>query len=132
MSIRNSGFFALPLRIHSAILRPLMARPLRLEPAGALYHATSRGDGREDIFLSNEDRVVWLDTLAEVCKRFNWVCHAYCQMTNHYHVVIETPDVNPAKGMRQLNGVYTQRFNRRHQRVGHVLLHDSGPIGENL
>jgi putative transposase len=97
-----------------------MARPLRLELAGALYHVTSRGDGREDIFLSNEDRVAWLETLAEVCKRFNWVCHAYCQMTNHYHVVIETPDANLAKGMRQLNGVYTQRFNRRHQRVGHV------------
>ena len=97
-----------------------MARPVRLELAGALYHVTSRGDGREDIFLSNEDRVAWLETLAEVCKRFNWVCHAYCQMTNHYHVVIETPDANLAKGMRQLNGVYTQRFNRRHQRVGHV------------
>ena len=60
-----------------------MARPLRLELAGALYHITSRGDGREDIFLSDDDRVAWLDTLAQVCKRFNWVCHAYCQMTNH-------------------------------------------------
>jgi REP element-mobilizing transposase RayT len=97
-----------------------MARPLRLELAGALYHVTSRGDGREDIFLSDEDRAAWLDTFAEVCRRFNWVCHAYCQMTNHYHVVIETPDVNLAAGMRQLNGVYTQHFNRRHQRVGHV------------
>ncbi|MEK6593579.1 MAG: transposase [Pseudomonadota bacterium] len=97
-----------------------MARPLRLELAGALYHVTSRGDGREDIFLSDEDRVAWLETLAEVCKRFNWVCHAYCQMTNHYHLVIETPDANLSKGMRQLNGVYTQRFNRSHRRVGHV------------
>ena len=97
-----------------------MARPLRLELAGALYHVTSRGDGREDIFLSDEDRLAWLATLAEVCKRFNWVCHAYCQMTNHYHMVVETPDANLSKGMRQLNGVYTQRFNRSHQRVGHV------------
>ncbi len=97
-----------------------MARPLRLELAGALYHVTSRGDGREDIFLSDEDRIAWLETLAEVCKRFNWVCHAYCQMTNHYHMVIETPDANLSKGMRQLNGVYTQRFNRTHRRVGHV------------
>ena len=97
-----------------------MARPLRLELAGALYHVTSRGDGREDIFLSDDDRLVWLDTLAEVCKRFNWVCHAYCQMTNHYHLLIETPDANLSKGMRQLNGVYTQRFNRSHARVGHV------------
>ena len=97
-----------------------MARPLRLELAGALYHVTSRGDGREDIFLSDEDRMAWLETLAAVCKRFNWVCHAYCQMTNHYHMLIETADANLSKGMRQLNGVYTQRFNRSHQRVGHV------------
>ena len=97
-----------------------MARPLRLELAGALYHVTSRGDGRENIFLADEDRVAWLATLAEVCKRFHWVCHGYCQMTNHYHVVIETPDANLSKGMRQLNGVYTQRFNRTHGRVGHV------------
>jgi putative transposase len=97
-----------------------MARPLRLELAGALYHVTSRGDGREDIFLSDEDRRAWLETLAEVCKRCNWVCHAYCQMSNHYHLVIETPEANLSKGMRQLNGVYTQHFNRRHDRVGHV------------
>ena len=97
-----------------------MARPLRLELKGALYHVTSRGDGREDIFLSDQDRLAWLETLAHVCERFNWICHAYCQMTNHYHVVVETPDANLSKGMRQLNGVYTQRFNRSHQRVGHV------------
>lgn len=97
-----------------------MARPLRLELNGALYHVTSRGDGREDIFLTDQDRLAWLETLAQVCERFNWTCHAYCQMTNHYHVVIETPDANLSKGMRQLNGVYTQRFNRLHQRVGHV------------
>ena len=84
-----------------------MARPLRLELAGALYHVTSRGDGREDIYLSDDDRMAWLDTLAQVCDRFNWVCHAYCQMTNHYHLVVETPDANLSKGMRQLNGVYT-------------------------
>ena len=97
-----------------------MARPLRLELANAFYHVTSRGDGRENIYLSDDDRIAWLETLAQVCERFNWVCHAYCQMTNHYHLVIETPDANLSKGMRQLNGVYTQRFNRSHQRVGHV------------
>jgi putative transposase len=97
-----------------------MARPLRLELPGALYHVTSRGDGRDDIFLSDDDRLAWRETLAQVCKRFNWVCHAYCQMTNHYHLLIETPDANLSKGMRQLNGVYTQRFNRAHARVGHV------------
>jgi putative transposase len=97
-----------------------MARPLRLEFAGALYHVTSRGDGREDIYLSDEDRLVWLETFAAVCSRFNWVCHAYCLMSNHYHLMVETPDANLSIGMRQLNGVYTQRFNRSHRRVGHV------------
>jgi putative transposase len=97
-----------------------MARPLRLELAGAVYHVTSRGDGREDIFFCDEDRRAWLEVLAVVCMRCNWVCYAYCQMTNHYHLVIETPDANLSRGMRQLNGVYTQRVNRSHQRVGHV------------
>jgi len=97
-----------------------MARPLRLELAGGLYHVTSRGDGREDIYLSDSDRAVWLAALGQVCQRFNWVCHAWCQMNNHYHLLIETPEANLAKGMRQLNGVYTQRFNRLNGRVGHV------------
>jgi putative transposase len=97
-----------------------MARPLRLEFPSALYHVTSRGDGREDIYLSDVDRAAWLTVLGQVCVRFNWVCHAYCLMTNHYHIVIETPDANLSKGMRQLNGVYTQSFNRAHGRVGHV------------
>jgi REP element-mobilizing transposase RayT len=97
-----------------------MARPLRIELSGGVYHVTSRGDGREDIYWSDADREAWLEVLGEVCKRFNWVCHAWCQMTNHYHVLIETPEANLAQGMRQLNGVYTQRFNRAHDRVGHV------------
>ncbi|MDX8399135.1 MAG: transposase [Gallionellaceae bacterium] len=58
--------------------------------------------------------------LGQVCERFNWVCHAWCQMSNHYHLLLETPEANLARGMRQLNGVYTQCFNREHQRVGHV------------
>jgi REP element-mobilizing transposase RayT len=97
-----------------------MARPLRLELSGGVYHVTSRGDGREDIYLSDADRSAWLDVLGQVCARFNWVCHAWCQMTNHYHILIETPEANLAQGMRQLNGVYTQYFNRAHDRVGHV------------
>jgi len=97
-----------------------MTRPLRLEFAGALYHVTARGDGREAIYLDDGDRERYLDVLAQVCERFNWCCHAYCLMGNHYHLLIETPDANLSKGMRQLNGVYTQRFNRAHRRVGHV------------
>jgi len=97
-----------------------MARPLRIEFAGAFYHVTARGDRREAIYDDDKDRLTFLDTLGAVVSDFNWVCHAYCLMTNHYHLVIETPDANLAKGMRQLNGVYTQYFNRRHQQIGHL------------
>lgn len=97
-----------------------MSRPLRIEFSHGLYHVTSRGDGREDIFLEEADRELFLDVLSETCDRFNWLIHAYCLMGNHYHLLIETPDGNLSKGMRQLNGVYTQRFNRKHKRVGHV------------
>ena len=97
-----------------------MSRPLRIEFAGALYHLTSRGDGREAIYRESSDRVAFLDVLGEVCERFNWVCHAYCLMGNHYHLLMETRESNLSAGMRQLNGVYTQRFNRAHRRVGHV------------
>jgi REP-associated tyrosine transposase len=97
-----------------------MARPLRLEFAGALYHVTSRGDRREAIYETDGDREQFLSVLSEVCEQYNWLCHAYCLMDNHYHLLIETPDANLSKGMRQLNGKYTQSFNRAHRRVGHV------------
>jgi len=97
-----------------------MARPLRIEFAGGLYHVTSRGDALEPIYRSVADRQAWLELFGEVCARFDWVCHAWCQMGNHYHVVVETADGNLAAGMRHLNGVYTQALNRRHRRVGHV------------
>ena len=67
-----------------------MSRPLRLELAGGLYHITSRGDRREDIYIDDSDRNKWLELLGQVCQRYNWRCHAYCLMTNHYHVVVET------------------------------------------
>ncbi|MBL8521673.1 MAG: transposase [Betaproteobacteria bacterium] len=97
-----------------------MSRPLRLELAGGLYHVTSHGDRREDIYLDDGDRLAWLNVLAQCCERFNWVVHAWCQMTNHYHLLVETPEANLSAGMRQLNGVYTQLVNQRHRRVGHV------------
>jgi putative transposase len=98
-----------------------MARPLRLEYAGALYHVTSRGDRREDIYIDDEDRTAWLEVLGNVCARFNWVVYAYCIMTNHYHLLVETVDGNLSRGRRQLNGQYTHRsFNRRHRMVGHL------------
>jgi REP element-mobilizing transposase RayT len=97
-----------------------MARPLRLEFAGALYHITSRGDRREDIYRNDGDRKQWLELLAQVCARFNWVVHSYCQMTSHYHLLVETVDGDLSRGMRQLNGVYTQTFNRKYHESGHL------------
>jgi putative transposase len=97
-----------------------MARPLRIEYDGALYHVTSRGNEGKRIFQDDDDRELFLNTLSRVNERFHWICHAYCLMGNHYHLVIETPDGNLSKGMRQLNGVYTQAYNRRHHRVGHL------------
>jgi REP element-mobilizing transposase RayT len=97
-----------------------MSRPLRLEFPGAVYHLTSRGNARRKIFFSDTDRTNFLDTLSQVISRFSWICHAYCLMANHYHLLIETPKPNLSLGMRQLNGLYTQSFNRRHKRVGHL------------
>ncbi len=97
-----------------------MARPLRIEYDGALYHVTSRGNARKAIFKDDEDRELFLDTLTKVNERYNWLCHAYCLMNNHYHLLIETPDGNLSKGMRHLNGIYTQRYNKRYKRTGHI------------
>lgn len=97
-----------------------MSRPLRLEFAGALYHVTSRGNDRKAIFLDDADYETFLSLLAEACRRFKWVVHTYCLMTDHYHIVVETPDGNLSRGMRHLNGVYTQRFNSKHLRAGHL------------
>lgn len=97
-----------------------MSRPLRIEFPGALYHITVRGDRLEAIFEDDADRQQFLLTLEQVIARFNWICLAWCLMDNHYHLLIQTPDGNLSKGMRQLNGVYTQASNRRHNRVGHL------------
>jgi putative transposase len=97
-----------------------MARPLRIEYPGAVYHLTSRGNAQLPIYEDTKDRLDYFEILEEVVARFNWVCHAYCLMDNHYHLLIETPDGNLSGGMRQLNGVYTQRFNIRHYRAGHI------------
>ncbi|VAW78783.1 hypothetical protein MNBD_GAMMA12-3925 [hydrothermal vent metagenome] len=97
-----------------------MARPLRIEYPGALYHITSRGDRQEDIYHDDEDRENWLDIFSKVCVRFNWRCHAWCLMDNHYHILVETADGNLSQGMHYLNCVYTQRSNKKHMQVGHV------------
>ena len=97
-----------------------MSRPLRLEYSGAVYHVTARGNNRNPIFDSDNDRNLFLEILHKVTERFHWLCHVYCLMNNHYHLVVETPEGNISAGMRQLNGVYTQTSNRIHGRVGHV------------
>ncbi len=97
-----------------------MSRPLRIEFPGALYHVTARGNRRQAIYEDDADRQLFLSVLGDVVENFNWLCPAYCLMTNHYHLIVETPDGNLAKGMRQLNGVYTQKLNRRHGSSGHV------------
>lgn len=98
-----------------------MARPLRLEFPGALYHVTARGNARERIFHTAGDYERFLELLEQVVSRYGWLCHAYCLMGNHYHLFIETQRPNLSAGMRHLNGVYSQAFNRAHRRVGHVL-----------
>lgn len=97
-----------------------MTRPLRLEFPGALYHVTARGDRHEAIYKDEFDRLAWLDVLGSVCERCNFVIHSFCQMGNHYHLLLETVEGNLARGMRMLNGSYTQYFNRRHKLVGHL------------
>lgn len=97
-----------------------MARPLRVEFPGAVYHVTTRGNRRQHIFQDDADRSAFLKVLESVVRRFHWVCHSYCLMGNHYHLMVETPEPNLSAGMRQLNGVYTQRSNRRHRTSGHM------------
>lgn len=97
-----------------------MTRPLRIEFPGALYHVESRGHRNEPIYEDDTDRETFLEILAEAVERFSWRCYAYCLMTNHYHLLIETPQANLSAGMRFVNGVYTQSSNRRHRRVGHI------------
>lgn len=97
-----------------------MTRPLRIQFAGAFYHVTSRGDRLCPIYLDDTDRLEWQNVLALVCERHHFVIHGFCQMGNHYHLLVETIEANLSQGMRQLNGLYTQRFNKRHEFVGHL------------
>jgi len=97
-----------------------MSRPMWIEYPGAVYHLTARGNAKGNIFYEDGDKKYFLTTLADVVKRYNWICHSYCLMSNHYHLLIETQEANLACGMRQLNGIYTMLFNKAHTRVGHL------------
>lgn len=97
-----------------------MARPLRIEFPGAVYHVTSRGDRREEIYRDDADRREHLRVIALAMERFDARVLAYCLMGNHYHLVLQTAQANLSRLMRQVNGVYTQAFNRRHAVTGHL------------
>jgi REP element-mobilizing transposase RayT len=97
-----------------------MAGALGIEFAGAVYHPTSRGNAREAVFVADGDRAFFLDLPGQVVERFGWRCQAYCLMDNHYHLLVQTPTPNLGRGMRHLNGVYSQSFNRAQGRAGHV------------
>lgn len=99
-----------------------MARPLRIEFPGACYFVTSKGNAGQRVFTDAGDARLWLKTLESACLRFRWILHAYCMTGDRYHIVIETLRPNLSEGMRQLNGVYTQAFNRKHDRGGHLFM----------
>lgn len=97
-----------------------MSRPLRLDHAGALWHVTSRGNERREVFVDDEDRREFVRVLGRAVDLFGWKLHAWVLMGNHYHLLVGTPEATLSRGMRQLNGDYAQHFNRRHGRDGHV------------
>ncbi|MCK4505553.1 MAG: transposase [Candidatus Aegiribacteria sp.] len=97
-----------------------MTRALRIEYPGAVYHVTARGTDRQNIFLNDSDKTAFLIRLLKTVNRYNWLCHAYCLMSNHYHLLLETSDGNLSAGMKLLNSAYAQYFNHSHDRTGHL------------
>jgi REP element-mobilizing transposase RayT len=97
-----------------------MARPLRIEFPGATYHVTSRGNEQRNIFYGDDDRHAFLTFLGDAARRFGWSITTWVLMTNHFHLVLQTPEPNLSKGMQWLNGTYAAWFNRRHNRSGHL------------
>ena len=97
-----------------------MPRQPRSALPDGIYHVTSRGAGRAAIFIDDLDRVAFTHLLRTTAQKFQWMCHAYCLMTNHYHLVVETRTNLLSAGMQRLNGNYAQRFNDRVERTGHV------------
>ena len=97
-----------------------MARPLRIEYPGAFYHVTSRGNERKAIFKNQRDREKFLSYLESAVVRYGAVIHAYCLMSNHYHLLLETPAGNLSRIMRHVNGAYTTYFNVKRGRAGHL------------
>jgi len=97
-----------------------MGRPLRIDEAGAIAHVTARGNNRARIFDGDGEKELLLSLLERAVSRFGWICHAYCVMSTHYHLLLQTPEANLSAGMHWLNLTYARRFNRRAGRTGHV------------
>ncbi len=97
-----------------------MPRPPRLQVPGATYHVTTRGNRKQEIFTDAHDRLRFLQLLEEVVEILGWRCHTYCLMTNHYHLLVQTPEPDISQGMHRLNGVYAKWFNWRHGYEGHL------------
>jgi len=98
----------------------IMARPVRIEYPGAVYHVMARGNQGRAIYRDDRDRLRFLETLGEACAKAGWRIHAYVLMGHHYHLLVETPEGNLVAGMKWLQGTYTQRFNGRHGLRGHL------------
>ena len=96
----------------------VMARPLRIQYPGAVYHVMTRGGSRQRIFLDKPDYEAFVNTVGEIYDRWRVELFAYCLMGNHYHACLRTPEGNLSRVMRHLDGLYTQRFNRMHRRDG--------------
>ena len=105
-----------------------MARSLRPQFPGAVYHITARGNDRRNIYYDEKDNLRFLKLLEQTVQQYRWLCHGYCLMSNHYHLLLETPEPNLAKGMKRLNSRYCITFNKRYRRVGHVLQGRYGAI----
>ncbi len=106
-----------------------MSAKHRLQIAGGMYHVTARGNAQAEIFLDEFDYLGMMRVLATQVVRRGWLCHSFCLIPNHYHVLLETPEANLAQGMRLVNGMFAQRFNARYKRYGHVF---QGPYGAVL
>ena len=97
-----------------------MARPIRIQYPGAVYHVMARGNHGQEIFQDDRDRQCFVETLGEACEKTGWNIHAYVLMANHYHLLVETPEANLVSGMKWVQGAYTQRYNSRHHLFGHL------------
>src|SRR6266567_6545924 len=111
---------ALTLASFSVWMFCAMARPLRIQYPGAVYHVMARGNHGQEIFQDERDRECFVQTLGEACEKSGWKIHAYVLMGNHYHLLVETPESNLVSGMKWVQGAYTQRYNSRHRLGGHL------------